>query len=143
MVPSRLAHKAARLVLEHPDLDWEWLVRAAKVNDLQNKLGFVTNVARRLAKKLDKLETVSLLREKESVLEKSRLVREDTLCHDSLTQSVSPAILRFQAVNTWPIALATLDIPKYLQADILKLYRSPPVLITELLSLCHSSTRRY
>jgi hypothetical protein len=63
------------------------LVRAAKVNDLQNKLGFVTNVARRLAEKLGKHETVSLLREQESVLERSRLVREETLCHDSLTQS--------------------------------------------------------
>ncbi|MGI9165010.1 MAG: helix-turn-helix domain-containing protein [Pyrinomonadaceae bacterium] len=84
---TRLAEALPWLVLEHSDLDWEWLVRAAKVNDLQNKLGFVTNVARRLAEKLDKLETVSLLREKESVLEKSRLAREDTLCHDSLTQS--------------------------------------------------------
>ena len=84
---ARLAEALPWVLVKHPDLDWEWLVRAAKVNDLQNKLGFVTNVARRLAEKLDKLETVSLLREKESLLEKSRLAREDTLCHDSLTQS--------------------------------------------------------
>ena len=32
------------------------MVRAAKANDLQNKLGFVTNVARRLAEKLGKHE---------------------------------------------------------------------------------------
>jgi hypothetical protein len=75
------------VLLKHPDLNWEWLVGAAKVNDLQNKLGFVTNVARRLAEKLGKHETVSLLREQESVLEQSRLVREETFCHDSLTQS--------------------------------------------------------
>ena len=43
--------------------------------------------ARRLAEKLGKHETVSLLREQEAVLERSRLVREETLCHDSLTQS--------------------------------------------------------
>lgn len=84
---SRLAEALPWVVLEHPDLDWEWLIRAAKVNDLQNKLGFVTNVARRLAEKLGKSDTVSLLREQESTLEKSRLVREDTLCHDSLTQA--------------------------------------------------------
>lgn len=84
---ARLAEALPWVLEKHSDLDWEWLVRAAKVNDLQNKLGFVTNVARRLAEKLDKPETVSLLREKESVLEKSRLAREDTLCHDSLTQS--------------------------------------------------------
>jgi transcriptional regulator with XRE-family HTH domain len=84
---SRLAEALPWVLLKHPDLNWEWLVGAAKVNDLQNKLGFVTNVARRLAEKLGEQETVSLLREQESTLERSRLVREDTLCHNSLTQS--------------------------------------------------------
>jgi transcriptional regulator with XRE-family HTH domain len=84
---SRLAEALPWVVLKHPDLDWEWLVRAAKVNDLQNKLGFVTNVARRLAEKLANHETVSLLRDQESALERSRLAREDTLCHESLTQA--------------------------------------------------------
>ena len=62
-------------------------VTAAKVNDLQNKLGFITNVARRLAEKLGKTEITALLREYESALERSRLVQEETLCHDSLTQA--------------------------------------------------------
>jgi transcriptional regulator with XRE-family HTH domain len=84
---SRLAEALPWVLVKHPDLNWEWLVRAAKVNDLQNKLGFVTSVARRLAEKLGNHETVSLLREQESTLERSRLVREETLCHDSLTQS--------------------------------------------------------
>jgi transcriptional regulator with XRE-family HTH domain len=84
---TRLAEALPWVLLKHPDLNWEWLVRAAKVNDLQNKLGFVTSVARRLAEKLGNHETVSLLREQESTLERSRLVREETLCHDSLTQS--------------------------------------------------------
>jgi transcriptional regulator with XRE-family HTH domain len=84
---SRLAEALPWLLLKHPDLNWDWLVRAAKINDLQNKLGFVTSVARRLAEKLGKHETVSLLREQESTLERSRLAREETLCHDSLTQS--------------------------------------------------------
>jgi transcriptional regulator with XRE-family HTH domain len=84
---TRLAEALPWVLLKHPDLDWEWLVRAARVNDLQNKLGFVTNVARRLAEQLGKDETASLLREQESALEESRLVREDTFCHDSLTQA--------------------------------------------------------
>jgi hypothetical protein len=46
---TRLAEVLPWVLLKHPDLDWEWLVRAAKVNDLQNKLGFLRNVARRLA----------------------------------------------------------------------------------------------
>ena len=84
---SRLAEALPWLLLKHADLNWEWLVRAAKANDLQNKLGFLTNVARRLAEKQGKHETALLLREQESVLERSRLVREETLCHESLTQS--------------------------------------------------------
>jgi transcriptional regulator with XRE-family HTH domain len=84
---ARLAEALPWVLLKHPDLDWHWLARAAKINDLQNKLGFVTNVARRLAEKLGQDDTASLLREQESNLERSRLVREDTLCHDSLTQS--------------------------------------------------------
>lgn len=84
---TRLAEALPWVLLEHTELDWQWLVRAAKVNDLQNKLGFLTNVARRLAEKLGKTETAALLREHESALERSRLVQEETLCHDSLTQA--------------------------------------------------------
>jgi hypothetical protein len=62
-------------------------VSAAKVNDLQNKLGFLTNVSRRLAEKLGKNETATLLSAQESALERSRSVHEETLCNDSLTQA--------------------------------------------------------
>jgi transcriptional regulator with XRE-family HTH domain len=84
---TRLAEALPWVLLEHPDLDWQWLVRTAKVNDLQNKLGFVTNVARRLGEKLGRTDTAKLLRDQEVALERSRLAREDTLCHDSLTQA--------------------------------------------------------
>jgi transcriptional regulator with XRE-family HTH domain len=83
----RLAEALPWVLLEHPELDWQWLMNAAKVNDLQNKLGFLTNVARRVAEKLGKNETATLLRAQESTLERSRLVQEETLCHDSLTQA--------------------------------------------------------
>jgi hypothetical protein len=93
---TRLAEALPWVLLEHPELDWQWLVNAAKVNDLQNKLGvndlqnklgFLTNVARRLAEKLGKNETAMLLGAQESALERSRLVQEETLCNDSLTQA--------------------------------------------------------
>lgn len=84
---ARLTEALPWVLLKYPDLDWQWLVRAAKVNDLQNKLGFLTNVARRLAEKLGKHDTASLLRDKESLLERSRLVREETLCHDLLSSA--------------------------------------------------------
>jgi transcriptional regulator with XRE-family HTH domain len=82
---ARLTEALPWLLVKYPDLDWQWLVRAAKVNDLQNKLGFLTSVARRLAEKLAKHETAAQLRDKESLLERSRLVKEETLCHESLS----------------------------------------------------------
>jgi len=44
----RLVEALPWVLLERGDLDWEWLVREALLNELQNKLGFLTNVARRL-----------------------------------------------------------------------------------------------
>src|SRR5260370_1352321 len=46
---SRLTEALPWVVLEYPDLDWNWLVTAAKTHNLQNRLGFVTSVSRRLA----------------------------------------------------------------------------------------------
>ena len=48
---SRVAEALPWLLLQYPDLDWDSLVSAAKARDLQNKLGFVTCVARRVAEK--------------------------------------------------------------------------------------------
>jgi transcriptional regulator with XRE-family HTH domain len=84
---ARLTEALPWVLLRYADLDWQWLIRAAKVNDLQNKLGFLTNVARRLAEKQGKRETAEVLRDKESLLERSRLVCEETLCHESLSHA--------------------------------------------------------
>ena len=40
---SRLAEALPWVLLQYPDLDWKWLVSQAKANELQNKLGFLTN----------------------------------------------------------------------------------------------------
>jgi len=84
---ARLTEALPWVLLKYPDLDWQWLVQEAELNELQNKLGFLTNIARRLAEKLGRQDTASGLREHEATLERSRLVREETLCHDSLTQA--------------------------------------------------------
>lgn len=84
---SRLIEALPWIVLKFPDLDWKWLTKAARVNDLQNRLGFVTGVARRLAEKRGESEKAEVLSREESALERSRLMREDTLCHDSLTDA--------------------------------------------------------
>lgn len=82
---SRLVEAMPWIIWKFPEMDWEWLTSAAKVNDLQNKLGFVTSLARRLAEQSGEADKASQLRLYEAALEGSRLAREDTLCHDSLT----------------------------------------------------------
>lgn len=84
---ARLTEALPWILVKYADLDWQWLVSAAKVNDLQNKLGFLTSVASRFAEKLGKHDTAAILRDHESALERSRLMKEETLCHDSLSQA--------------------------------------------------------
>lgn len=84
---SRLVEALPWLLLKYPDLNWQWLTQLARMHDLQNRLGFVTNVARRLAASRGAADVAATLAREESALERSRLVREDTLCHDSLTHA--------------------------------------------------------
>ena len=84
---SRLTEALPWVLLKYPHLDWQSLVKAVKVRDLQNRLGFVTCVARRLAENLGENEKAELLRSQELLLERSRLMLEDTLCHESLTKA--------------------------------------------------------
>lgn len=82
---SRLVEALPWVIVKYPEVDWRWLVAAAKLHDLQNRLGFVTAVACRLAETQGEYEKAALLARRESELVRSRLAREDTLCHDSLT----------------------------------------------------------
>jgi hypothetical protein len=52
-------------------------VRQAKVEDLQNRLGFLVTLARQLAEQRDNAEAVARLTRAEQALEYSRLQRED------------------------------------------------------------------
>ena len=66
--------------------DPEWLVREAKVRDLQNRLGFVVSLARRLAERRPDAPRGTALRDLEATLDRSRLAREDTLCRASMPE---------------------------------------------------------
>lgn len=84
---SRITEALPWVVLKYPDLDWPSLIREVKVRDLQNRLGFVISVARRIAELRDDHDKAELLRRREATLARSRLLLEDTLCHDSLTRA--------------------------------------------------------
>jgi transcriptional regulator with XRE-family HTH domain len=82
---SRATEGLPWLALKYTDLNWDWLVDGAKVRDRQNRLGFVVTLAEQLAERAGDAARKRKLAEYVAVLERSRLVREDTLCHESLT----------------------------------------------------------
>ncbi len=84
---ARLFEALPWLVLRYWPLEREWLVREAKVRDLQNRLGFVVSLARGLAERASDEPKARALKELEAQLDRSRLVREDTLARASLPES--------------------------------------------------------
>jgi transcriptional regulator with XRE-family HTH domain len=94
---TRVVEGLPWLALTYADLDWDWAVQNAKLHDLQNRLGFVTTLATQLgASHLSASQSSNQtadqqrsrrLKEYTAVLDRSRLVKEGTLCHDSLTEA--------------------------------------------------------
>lgn len=84
---ARIVEALPWLVLEVSELNWKKLVAAAKVTDLQNRLGFVVSLARKAAESMGEQKKAESLKKKEESLADSRLLKEDTLCSDSLTEA--------------------------------------------------------
>ncbi len=84
---NRVTEGLPWLALAYADMDWDCVVRNAKLLDWQNRLGFVVTLASQLAAKSAGPDRSGRLREYAAVLERSRLVKEDTLCHDSMTEA--------------------------------------------------------
>lgn len=81
----RLMEALPWVLLNYPDLDWIWLVRHAKLHDVQNRLGFLVALALELAANRDGLEHArAQLSSIDEQLERARLAREDTLCRESM-----------------------------------------------------------
>ena len=74
-------------MLRYWTLDWGWVVPEAKLRDLQNRLGFVVSLARRLAERAGDERKARTLADLEAQLDRSRLAREDTLCRASLPEA--------------------------------------------------------
>lgn len=85
-VEARLVEALLWLLVSYPQVDWEWLVRTAKQSDLQNRLGFLVSVAREVATRRGQSAAAAILAHWESVLENSRLQREDAFA-DALTSA--------------------------------------------------------
>ncbi|MBK7935042.1 MAG: helix-turn-helix transcriptional regulator [Pyrinomonadaceae bacterium] len=84
---ARLVEALPWLLFEFPDLEWNSVVMTAKAHDLQNRLGFVTSVARRMAERHGKKATAQKLESYEAGLERSKLEMVGTLCNETMTNA--------------------------------------------------------
>lgn len=75
-VDARVLEGLVRLLVAHADLDWAWLVRHAKVDDLQNRLGFLVSLAAAVARREGFAQVETHLASAHAVLERSRLAVE-------------------------------------------------------------------
>lgn len=97
----RLSEALPWVLLNYPNLDWQWLVDHAKRHDVQNRLGFVVTVARAVAARHAEFSGAEArLAAVEERLEHSRLAREDTLARESMPA----AERRWLAENRSPAA---------------------------------------
>jgi DNA-binding XRE family transcriptional regulator len=83
---TRLSEALPWVVATYPNLRWDWLVQQAKLHDVQNRLGFVVDLAKRVIEKSQSQSKVAQLSEISHLLERSLLAREDTLCRESMSE---------------------------------------------------------
>lgn len=86
-VDARVTRALPWVLARYPRVDWDWLVRQAKVRNAQNRLGFVVSLARELAESRNDREAVDSLATAERELEDARLLAEKTLGRESMPQS--------------------------------------------------------
>jgi transcriptional regulator with XRE-family HTH domain len=100
---ARLVEALPWLVLQFPDMEWPSLVATARTYLLQNRLGFVTDVAKRVAEFRNDRATVDKLTRWEAELERSKLEREETLCNETMTDTERKwlQVQRSDAAKQW------------------------------------------
>lgn len=76
------------LVSQFPDMAWDWLLREVKQREIQNRLGYVVALALRVMERQPNEQANSdRLVDVQARLDRARLVREDTLCQQSLSEA--------------------------------------------------------
>ena len=84
---SRVTEALPWLPFRFPAMNWEWLVTQAKLRDRQNRLAFVTELAREAAQTHGDASRAKALSAQVARLERSRLAGVDTLCKASMSEA--------------------------------------------------------
>jgi transcriptional regulator with XRE-family HTH domain len=83
----RLVEALPWVLSTYTDLNWEWLLDRAKLNNAQNRLGYLVHLAEQTARTLpERRRAIQVLCRWENELEEARLAREGTLCRDSMPE---------------------------------------------------------
>jgi transcriptional regulator with XRE-family HTH domain len=84
---TRLVEALPWVLATYTDLNWEWLRDRAKLNNAQNRLGYLVCLAEQTANALPEHQSaVQKLSRWERELEEARLASEGTLCRDSMPE---------------------------------------------------------
>jgi hypothetical protein len=78
-VPARVVEALPWVFITFADLDWSGLVDQVKLLNVQNRLGFLVDLARQVAEQRGQSSVASRLRAVEAELETARLADDDTL----------------------------------------------------------------
>ena len=97
---SRVTEALPWLVLAYSNMNWDWAIKQAKLNDVQNRLGFVVTLARTLAERKNDIAVTNRLSAVEKSLHTSVLLRELTFCHEHM----DPAERHWLKQNSTPEA---------------------------------------
>ena len=84
---SRTVEALPWLVFNISDMNWSQVVATAKLNDTQNRLGFLLSLAYTRIKQIGSESKKQSFKELLSILEKSRLIRDDSFWQQALTAS--------------------------------------------------------
>ncbi len=83
----RLVEALPWVFLHYPDLNWLWIRDQAKLNNVQNRLGYVLHLAQQAAiSHPESAHVVQVLSKWQKDLEEARLTQEGTLCRDSMPE---------------------------------------------------------
>ncbi len=84
---TRLVEALPWVLKTYTDLNWEWLRDRAKLQNAQNRLGYLVHLASETARALPQQGTaVEVLSRWKNQLEEARLASEGTLCRDSMPE---------------------------------------------------------